>query len=368
MKQTIKESIMATLNRKKFEYLWSFIYFLFLFFWGIVIPEISNASCTSIEWGTSNGWLFADKDKNSNTKGTSYTTGTNSTLTIDAYGADVWNPDDEYYAYYRDDLSGDWSVQVKVISQTTTDKYKSGKNWNNCTLNSWAKSGIMVKNDLSVSGEDTGTSSGKYGYCMVAMTPGNGVVFQYDDSTVDGYLETSAQETVSSYPVWLKLKKSGQTFSAYYSMDGSDWQQVGFDTPLSTAATLQDLGLFVTAHKTNSSDGNNVTQFRDFCLEEVPTYAITATAGANGTITSGSTTVAGGSSSVFTVVEGYSQTFTIDPNTGYKIGQVLVDGTAQNLTGASYIFENVTGDHSISAEFVKEVYTIEASSGSSGSI
>ena len=70
---------------------------------------------------------------------------------------------------------------------------------------------------------------------------------------------------------------------------------------------------------------------------------ITATAGANGSITpSGSVQVNSGA----------NQAFTIAPNAGYAISQVTVDGVNQGAI-ATYTFTNVTVAHTISAAFVK---------------
>lgn len=71
------------------------------------------------------------------------------------------------------------------------------------------------------------------------------------------------------------------------------------------------------------------------------THAITVTAGAGGSI-SPSGTVA--------VEDGGSVSFTITPNSGYEISQVLVDGESVSI-GSSYSFNNVTKDHTIYAVF-----------------
>jgi len=73
----------------------------------------------------------------------------------------------------------------------------------------------------------------------------------------------------------------------------------------------------------------------------VPTYTITATAGAGGTIAPAGEVV---------VNEGDSQTFTITAYTGYEIDDVVVDGSSVGPV-SSYTFENVTADHTISATF-----------------
>ncbi len=95
---------------------------------------------------------------------------------------------------------------------------------------------------------------------------------------------------------------------------------------------------------------------------EVLSHTITATAGANGTITpSGAVSVANGS----------SQSFTITPSSGYRIASVLVDGeeAVSDLANGVYTFTNVIADHTITASFVQlNTYTIIANYGEHGMI
>jgi hypothetical protein len=87
-------------------------------------------------------------------------------------------------------------------------------------------------------------------------------------------------------------------------------------------------------------------------------FAISASAGANGSISpSGSVAVNYNS----------SQTFTMTPNVGYDVDTVLVDGSSVGSV-SSYTFNNVTATHSISVTFKVKTYTISASSGANGSI
>ena len=51
------------------------------------------------------------------------------------------------------------------------------------------------------------------------------------------------------------------------------------------------------------------------------------------------------------VSNGSSQEFTITPNYGYEIEDVLVDGVSQGSV-TSYTFDNITADHTITAQFV----------------
>ena len=57
--------------------------------------------------------------------------------------------------------------------------------------------------------------------------------------------------------------------------------------------------------------------------------------------------------SIVSVLEGgNSQRFTIKPNEGYKIADVIIDGKSQGAI-SSYVFKNVTGDHTFKVNFAK---------------
>lgn len=93
----------------------------------------------------------------------------------------------------------------------------------------------------------------------------------------------------------------------------------------------------------------------------VTTHTITATAGANGSISP---------SGQVSVNDGASQNFTIAADTGYRIKDVKIDGTSVGAVG-SYQFDNVVVDHTIEAEFEVIPPTskiIHATAGANGSI
>ncbi|MDP4858345.1 MAG: fibronectin type III domain-containing protein, partial [Desulfobacterales bacterium] len=68
-----------------------------------------------------------------------------------------------------------------------------------------------------------------------------------------------------------------------------------------------------------------------------------------------------------TVIEGNDQNFTITPNSGYHVADVLVDGQSV-AKNSVYEFPNVTEGHTISARFAANTFTITATPGSHGSI
>ena len=82
-----------------------------------------------------------------------------------------------------------------------------------------------------------------------------------------------------------------------------------------------------------------------FAATDSLTYTITATAGANGTITPAGAT---------TVNHGASITYVITPDEYYTIDQVIIDGNVLPTPVHTYTFSNVTADHTIDVTFVAD--------------
>ncbi|MFA4825480.1 MAG: type IV pilin [Methanoregula sp.] len=88
------------------------------------------------------------------------------------------------------------------------------------------------------------------------------------------------------------------------------------------------------------------------------THTIVASAGAGGSISPSGSVIAS---------DGSDQSFTITPSPGYHIADVFVDSVSQG-TLSNYFFTNVEADHTISASFAINTYTITASAGANGTI
>jgi outer membrane protein assembly factor BamB/regulation of enolase protein 1 (concanavalin A-like superfamily) len=150
-------------------------------------------------------------------------------FTVNGGGNDIWGTLDQFN-YVSQSLTGDGSIVTRVTSQSNTS--------------AWAKSGIMIKQSTTA-----GSS-----YALLAVTPGNGVTFQYGFNT---------GPSVGSYTfpnAWLKLTRAGSTVTAYTSADGSTWTQVGTTTISMTDPVT--VGLFVTSHNAgslNTSTFDNVS-------------------------------------------------------------------------------------------------------------
>jgi hypothetical protein len=86
-------------------------------------------------------------------------------------------------------------------------------------------------------------------------------------------------------------------------------------------------------------------------------FTIIATADQNGAINP---------SGEVPVQYGSSPTFQVNPNQGYHLNTILVDGTPQQ--GETYTFTPVMANHTISATFAINTYVISASAGANGTI
>ena len=101
-------------------------------------------------------------------------------------------------------------------------------------------------------------------------------------------------------------------------------------------ATLTNYTVYV-----NSLDGVKAAETQSISGTPATAYTITASAGTGGSISpSGSVSVTAGS----------SKTFTITANSGYSISTVTVDGSSVGAK-STYIFSNVTANHTIAATF-----------------
>ena len=152
-------------------------------------------------------------------------------LAIQGAGADLYGSTDEYSTIYQQGAEHDGSTTVvELTGQSDTSV--------------WAKAGIMVRDDITQPGVSPG-------YVILAEAPGEGYVVQWD-STGSGQLDSNSAPPDSgsgtaTYPTWLKLVRSGDTYTGYYSTDDSTWTLVGTATAPG-ATTTQDVGVFTCSH------------------------------------------------------------------------------------------------------------------------
>jgi len=164
--------------------------------------------------------------------------------------------------------------------------------------------------------------------------------------------------------------------SNFVDASGSDaWQSWSFGESLVYTAPSETPKTVTVVYQNPGSGANAVLSSANFGAMGQYTIGPTGPITSQPTPTPGPRTIAasagaGGSiapSGSVSVLYGSSRSFTITPDAGYHVADVLVDGSSVGAV-TSYSFTNVVADHTISASFASSSYTITASAGTGGSI
>ena len=208
------------------------------YYWKVVSRTMANLERTSVTWSFTttgsggvteppppacdpttlpSGWSAADIGSVAAAGTSCYSNGT---FTIEGSGADIWYASDEFRFVYRT-LTGDGSITARVATLENVDV--------------WTKSGVMMRNTLSANSA----------HAMMVVSPGKGLAFQR--RLTAGGTSTNTSGGAGTAPYWVRLVRSGNTFTAYKSTDGSSWTLVGSDT-IAMGSTIY-VGIPVTSHK-----------------------------------------------------------------------------------------------------------------------
>ena len=76
--------------------------------------------------------------------------------------------------------------------------------------------------------------------------------------------------------MWVKLGRSGEQVSAWYSFDGTNYAQIGATVTLTGAAAVQDAGIFSTSHDASRSALNVFSDLRIDRDDVKPTATLVA--------------------------------------------------------------------------------------------
>jgi hypothetical protein len=177
-------------------------------------------------------WLEQDIGSPAAAGSSSYSGGT---FTVNGSGTDIWDTADKFRYVYQP-LAGDATVVARVTAVQNTDP--------------WAKAGVMIRETLTAGSR----------HAMMVLTPGNGLAFQ--NRTATGGVSAHTAGGAATVPYWVKIVRSGTTFTGYKSTDGTTWTSVGSATI--TMGTNVYVGLAVTSHNnpvlcTAAMDGVAVT-------------------------------------------------------------------------------------------------------------
>jgi regulation of enolase protein 1 (concanavalin A-like superfamily) len=138
-------------------------------------------------------------------------------------GTDIWDVSDQFRFVYKS-LKGNGSIVARVDAVANT--------------NEWSKAGVMIRETV-----DPGST---HAFNSVTPTPSHGISFQR--RLVTGQVSTNTDVDTAG-PYWVKLTRTGSTFTAQWSVDGTTWVDITVTPAVSiTMANDVYIGLAVTSH------------------------------------------------------------------------------------------------------------------------
>src|SRR5436190_4498692 len=135
-------------------------------------------------------------------------------------GADIYGSSDQFHYVFQPGTN-DVTIIAEVDRMDPT--------------NPWARAGLMFRETLNANAKNA----------TVFLTPGHGVGFTWRDTT-GGQTQYAPGPDFERGPTFLKLSRSGTTFSAYWSADDHNWILIG-SASINMASAYQ-VGLAVSSH------------------------------------------------------------------------------------------------------------------------
>jgi hypothetical protein len=144
-------------------------------------------------------------------------------FTVRGSGADVWDVADEFHWAFRS-ATGDFEWTARVVNLQN--------------INRWTKAGLMVRESQAAGAR----------HASIFATPGTEKPISFQRRPVANGASVSAAGTVNAPPVWLLLRRTGDTIAAFYRTTASGaWAPLGTQTLNGLPATVQ-VGLAVSSH------------------------------------------------------------------------------------------------------------------------
>jgi hypothetical protein len=149
----------------------------------------------------------------------------NGTFTVNGSGQSIWGTADGFNFAYQP-LSGDATIIARVLSA------QGGGNSQSV--------GIMIRETLSAGSSNAYTLYGG----------GNAEIYLTDRLSTGGGSSIAGNSGVVTLPYWVKLVRSGSTFTGFASPDGVNWVQVGASQSINMAPNVY-VGLAVSSNDTS---------------------------------------------------------------------------------------------------------------------
>jgi beta-glucanase (GH16 family) len=191
--------------------------------WGITEVTLSRPIPVAPTGSLPAGWSSADVGGPGKAGSASVTSGT---WKINGGGTRIHGTSDQFH-FASTAASGNRTLVARVTSLTNT--------------NIASRAGVMFRD----------TTADNAMYASVFVTPGRGIRFSYRSATGASVITTGPANVKA--PVWVKLVRSGNTFSGYYAMTtatpaASQWIKIGSSATISFSNTSYLAGLAVNAN------------------------------------------------------------------------------------------------------------------------
>jgi hypothetical protein len=161
--------------------------------------------------------------------------------TVTAGGTGIGGASDQFNLMSESE-TGNATYFAKVASQTNS--------------NSAAAAGVMFRDS-----SNTTTAA----FADAVVTPGSGVEFQWRNAN-NGTVGSASVAGIIA-PIWVEVTRAGNSFSAFYSTNGTSWTQIGTAQTITMSSTAL-VGLAVAA---NSSTATSTATFSNIAGASITT-------------------------------------------------------------------------------------------------
>ncbi|TVR45628.1 MAG: hypothetical protein EA402_04055 [Planctomycetota bacterium] len=196
------------------------------------IHSITRSRSIDVTEAQSVLWQAEDIGSGISTPGSVDASGTTYAVSINS--GDIWGSADSFF-FLHQALEGDGEVKARVAFNSSP------------TPHQWAKMGVMIRESL-----DPGAV-----YALTQLSHGNGNRFQHRSSSGG-----SSSSSGSGNRPWVRLQRSGNTFTSSVSDNGEDWIELGSQTLSMPSQAL--IGLAFSSHNSGGLAGGTFSQVSGF--------------------------------------------------------------------------------------------------------
>jgi hypothetical protein len=171
---------------------------------------------------------FVGYDVNTQTPGHAELDPVTSSFIVEGSGDDIWDNADRMY-FLAAPARGTVELTARILDRP----------WR---TNEWAKTGLMIRDSLD----------GPARNVMIAATPDHGLIVQWRHDTGGGS-SVSEAGPITQYPLFLRIRRSGDLIQCFQSDDGSVFEKAGESIKLDHLGPTVFVGFAVTAHREGST-------------------------------------------------------------------------------------------------------------------